>query len=79
LGVFGFGGEQSTLQALNTQLNEFNAEHCDAQLKSIDYLKEQRERYGQFNAELKQSTQRQQVLNQKLNESQQAHALLNQH
>ncbi|MBH0058837.1 AAA family ATPase [Pseudoalteromonas sp. SWXJZ94C] len=71
--------EQSTLQALNTQLNEFNAEHCDAQLKSIDYLKEQRERYGQFNAELKQSTQRQQVLNQQLNESQQAHALLNQH
>ncbi|ALQ10447.1 AAA family ATPase [Pseudoalteromonas fuliginea] len=72
-------GEQSTLQALNTQLNEFNAEHCDAQLKSIDYLKEQRERYGQFNAELKQSTQRQQVLNQQLNESQQAHTLLNQH
>ncbi|MBB1454042.1 AAA family ATPase [Pseudoalteromonas sp. SG43-5] len=71
--------EQSALQVLNTQLNEFNAEHCDAQLKSIDYLKEQRERYKQFNAELKQSTQRQQVLNQQLNESQQAHALLNQH
>lgn len=70
--------EQQKLNQLNTQQNEFNIEHYDAQLKAIDYLKEQRERYKQFNLELKQSTQQQSSTTAKLAQSQQTQTSLKQ-
>lgn len=70
--------EQTALQQLNQQQNQFNIEQCDAQLKSIDYLKEQRERYKQFSQELKHSAQQQGELTNKLTHSEQQQATLQQ-
>lgn len=64
--------EQKKLNLLNEQQGQFNIEHCDAQLKGIDYLKEQRARYKQFNQELKQSIQQQSAIATKLSQSEQA-------
>lgn len=68
--------EQNNLNQLNEQQRQFNIEQCDAKLKSIDYLKEQRERYQQFNIELKNSTQQQASVTAKLTQSEQAESAL---
>ncbi|WP_257326717.1 AAA family ATPase [Pseudoalteromonas rhizosphaerae] len=70
--------EQQKLDQLNKQHGQFNIEQCDAKLKSIDYLKEQRERYKQFNQELKQSTQQQSVIASKLSQGEQTQTTLTQ-
>ncbi|MGO2181449.1 MAG: SbcC/MukB-like Walker B domain-containing protein [Pseudoalteromonas nigrifaciens] len=64
--------EQKNLNQLNEQQRQFNIEQCDAKLKNIDYLKDQRERYKQFNHELKYSTQQQTRVAEKLIQSEQA-------
>ncbi|MGO2476848.1 MAG: AAA family ATPase [Pseudoalteromonas sp.] len=63
--------EQESLNLLNQQQDQFNIEQCDTKLKSIDYLKEQRERYKLFNVELKQSTQQQSAVAIKMSQSEQ--------
>ena len=68
--------QQTALKQLNQQQSQFNIEQCDAQLKSIDYLKEQRERYKQLSQELKHSTQQQSDLASKLSQSEQQQTLL---
>ncbi|MDQ9090186.1 AAA family ATPase [Pseudoalteromonas haloplanktis] len=70
--------EQTTLNQLNLQQSQFNIEQCDAQLKNIDYLKEQRERYKQFSQELKQRVQRQHTLVGELEQSEQRQVALQQ-
>jgi exonuclease SbcC len=66
-----FAREQKGLNQLNEQQGQFNIEQCDAKLKNIDYLKDQRDRYKQFNQELKQSTQLQSNVAAKLIQSEQ--------
>ncbi|MFP3449016.1 hypothetical protein, partial [Pseudomonas sp. SIMBA_067] len=58
--------EQKNLNKLTQQQEQFNIEQCDNQLKNIDYLKEQRARYKQFNQELKHTVQQQSITAEKL-------------
>ncbi|MDN3379522.1 MULTISPECIES: AAA family ATPase [unclassified Pseudoalteromonas] len=70
--------EHSTLTQLNTQQDQLNEAHCDAQIKNIDYLREQRGHYKQFNIEIKHSAQQQSDTAIKLKESEQSEAALKQ-
>ncbi|HEA16141.1 MAG TPA: exonuclease SbcD [Pseudoalteromonas prydzensis] len=70
--------QQTALNQLNQQQSQFNIEQGDAQLKNIDYLKEQRERYKQFSQELKLSTQQQSNLVSELSQSEQQQTALKQ-
>ncbi|WP_394189488.1 AAA family ATPase [Pseudoalteromonas atlantica] len=70
--------EHTALTQLNAQQDQFNMADCDAQIKNIDYLKEQREHYKQFNIEIKHSAQQQTHIALKLKESEQSEAALKQ-
>ena len=70
--------EHSKLTQLNTQQDQFDVAHCDAKIKDIDYLKEQREHYKQFNIEIKRSAQQQSNTAIKLKESEQSEVALKQ-
>lgn len=61
--------QQQNLNKLNQQHAQFNIEQCDNKLKDIDYLKDQRSRYKQFNQELKHRTQQQNDVAEKLSHS----------
>ncbi|MCQ8878244.1 exonuclease SbcD [Pseudoalteromonas shioyasakiensis] len=70
--------EQAALKQLNEQQGKFNIEQCDTQLKSIEYLQEQRTRYQQFNQELKHSYEQQNLVTTKLSESERIQSTLKQ-
>lgn len=61
--------QQQSLNKLNQQHAQFNIEQCDSKLKNIDYLKDQRTRYKQFNQELKHTVQQQRDVAEKLSHS----------
>jgi len=70
--------EKANLSQIDKQQRQFKIEQCDEKLKSIDYLKQQRERYKQLNQELSQSTQQQAKISTKLNQSEQIQTTLKQ-
>lgn len=70
--------QQKDLNQLNEQQRQFNIEQCDNKLKNIEYLKDQRLRYQQFNQEIKNSTQQQAAVAAKLLHSEQTQATLQQ-
>jgi exonuclease SbcC len=67
---------QQNLNQLNQQQRQLNIEQCDAKIKTIEYLKEQRARYTQFNQELKHSTEQKNKVAAQLAESEQTHNAL---
>lgn len=68
--------EKQNLNKLTQQQEQFSIEQCDNQLKNIDYLKEQRARYKQFNQELKHTAQQQSNVAEKLTQSEQTNTTL---
>ena len=70
--------QQKALNQLSEQQRQFNIEQCDSKLKNIEYLKDQRLRYQQFNQEIKHSTQQQAAVAAKLVHSEQTQTTLQQ-
>jgi DNA repair protein SbcC/Rad50 len=70
--------EQKNLDQLTEQQRQFNIEQCDSELKNIEYLKDQRERYKQFTQELKHSSAAQSNIATKLAHSEQQQQQLQQ-
>jgi len=68
--------QQKDLQQVNERQTKFNREQCDVELKNIEYLKEQRTRYKQFNLELKQADEQQKHVCAKLSDSEQLQSSL---